>query len=305
LAHLDPAGSQRLFGQEGIRTARLMVYLLLAVVLMAMDQRGQFVPRIRAAIAIGVEPVFHLVGLPSAALRTARTYTTSYQSMLQENRALQERLLGQAGALQRLQALQRENDRLRALLDATAGRNFDFRFAELVQVDLDPFSHKVLIDRGRRDGVFVGQAVIDGAGIMGQVEDVLIHMSTVRLISDPDHALPVQIARTGLRTVAFGTGDTGRLEMPNVPLQADARIGDLLVTSGLGDRFPRGFPVAVVASVNRDTGDMFAVVQATPLASLDRGREVLLVVQPDVAEVSDESGAAGETGEPGGQEGRP
>lgn len=267
-----------MFGQEGVRTARLMVYLLLAVVLMAMDQRGQFVPRIRAAIEIAVEPVFHLVGLPSAALRTARTYTTSYQSMLQENRSLRELHLAQAGALQQLQALERENARLRALLDATAGRDFEFRFAEMVQVDLDPFSHKVLIDRGGRDGVFVGQAVIDGAGIMGQVEDVMTHMSTVRLISDPDHALPVQLARTGLRTVAFGTGDTGRLEMPNVPLQADVRDGDLLVTSGLGDRFPSGFPVAVVAGINRDTGGMFATVRAEPLASLDRGREVLLIV---------------------------
>ena len=127
-------------------------------------------------------------------------------------------------------------------------------------------------------GVFEGQAVIDGMGIMGQVESVLLHMSTVRLISDPDHALPVQLNRTGLRTVAFGTGSTHSLSLPNVPLQADIRTGDLLMTSGLGDRFPPGFPVAMVETVVRQDGDTFAHVTARPLAALDRGREVLLVL---------------------------
>ena len=279
MARLDPSGSTRLFGQEGVRTARLMAYLLLAVVLMAMDQRGNFVPRIRGAMETALEPLFHLVELPVDALRALRTYTTSYSGVLEKNEVLGEERLRQAGGMQRMQALEQENARLRALLDATAGREFEFRFAEMVQVNLDPFSHQVMIDRGSRDGVFVGQAVIDGAGIMGQVENVHIHMSSVRLISDPDHALPVQIARTGLRTVAFGTGDTSRLELPNVPLQADVRAGDLLVTSGLGDRFPAGFPVATVATVKREAGIMFAWVQARPLAALDRGREVLLVVQ--------------------------
>ena len=122
-----------------------------------------------------------------------------------------------------------------------------------------------------------GQAVIDGQGVMGQVEDVQRHLATVRLISDPNHALPVQINRTGLRTVAFGTGDTARLNLPSVPLEADVREGDLVVTSGLGDRFPGGYPVAVVEHVNRSEGQTFAAVVARPLAALDRGKEVLLI----------------------------
>jgi rod shape-determining protein MreC len=217
-----------------------MLYLMLSVVLMAMDQRGQYIPRIRTTLETGLEPVYHLIGFPSRVIATLR---------------------------------------LRALLDATGGRSFEFRFAEMVQVNLDPFSHQVMIDRGSQDGVFVGQAVLDGAGVMGQVHDVHIHMSSVLLISDPDHALPVQIARTGLRTVAYGTGETARLLLPNVPLQADVRTGDLLVTSGLGDRFPPGFPVAEIEVINRDTGETFAEVYARPLAALDRGREVLLVIQ--------------------------
>jgi rod shape-determining protein MreC len=134
--------------------------------------------------------------------------------------------------------LRQENQRLRDLLDATEGRAYSFKFAEMIRVDLDPFSHKIWIDRGAEEGVFTGQAVIDGLGIVGQVENVLRHSSSVRLISDPDHALPVQINRTGLRTVAYGSGQTSHLLMPNVPLQADITPGDMIVTSGLGDRFP-------------------------------------------------------------------
>ena len=135
----------------------------------------------------------------------------------------------------------------------------------------------MLIDRGSVDGVVPGQAVIDGNGVMGQIEDVHLHFSQVRLISDPNHALPVQINRTGLRSVAYGSGETGALNLPNVPLEADVREGDLVVTSGLGDRFPGGYPVARVIRVLREDGETFARVLAEPLAALDRGREVLLI----------------------------
>ncbi|NNE06562.1 MAG: rod shape-determining protein MreC [Xanthomonadales bacterium] len=258
-----------------------MMYLLMCVALMAMDYRGHYVPRIRSAIEAAFEPLYHLVGLPSRAVKTVTEYSRSYQQLLDENRNLSEVILQQSGSIQQLRALQEENLRLRALLEATSGRHFEFRFAEMVQVNLDPFSHKVIIDRGSRDGVFPGQAVLDGTGVMGQVADVHFGLSTVLLISDPDHALPVQIARTGLRTVAYGTGETATLLLPNVPQQADVRLDDLLVTSGLGDRFPPGFPVARVTTVDRDAGETFSVVRARPLAALDRGREVLLVIQRD------------------------
>lgn len=292
MARLSPTGSTRLFSPEGLRTARLMMYLLLSVVLMAMDQRGHYVPRIRSGIEALLEPVYHLVGLPARVVGTVSEYSRSYAELTAENEALAETILGQSAAVQQLEALQQENRRLRALLDATAGRDFEFRFAEMVQVNLDPFSHKVIIDRGANDGVFTGQAVLDGAGVMGQVEDVRLHMSDVLLISDPDHALPVQLARTGLRTVAYGTGETAWLSLPNVPLQADVRPGDLLVTSGLGDRFPAGFPVAEVESIDRDRSETFAEVRARPLAALDRGREVLLVVPGTLPELAPDEAAA-------------
>jgi len=274
---IDPTDAART-GQEGLRTSRLMAYILVAVALMAMDQRGEYVPRARAAFEYLIEPVFHLIELPMDATRVARTWTRSYGTLVEETEQQARRLLEQAGELQQLDALREENVRLRALLDATQGQQWDYRFAEMVQVELDPYAHQVIIDRGADDGVFEGQAVIDGAGVVGQVETVQAHQSRVRLISDPDHGIPLQILRTGQRSVAFGTGDPGLLVLPNLPAHSDLREGDVLVTSGLGDRFPAGFPVAEVSRIERDSGSAFARVEARPLAALDRGREVLLVV---------------------------
>jgi rod shape-determining protein MreC len=262
---------------EGSRTARLMTYILCAIVLMLLDHGGRLVPRIRGALELAIEPVFHLVTWPAEALESAAQHTRERSGLITENQQLKEQLLAALGTLQTYDALLEENHRLRNLLKTTHGRPYEFTFAEMKRVDLDPYSHKVWIDRGGVDEVVAGQAVIDGLGIVGQVEDVHWHMSTVRLISDPDHALPVQINRTGLRTVAHGAGVTSHLLMPNVPLQADIGPGDLIVTSGLGDRFPRGFPVGEVERVERNPGDTFALVYVRPFALLDRGREVLLI----------------------------
>ena len=289
------SGAGTKFFGPAAQTARLMLYGLLAVVLMAMDQRGHYVPRLRSQLAYLVEPVYHVMEWPARALRNLFGQLQSRRSLRQENEALREKLLSQQGVLQRLETLTEENRRLRALIEGAEGQVFEFQFAELVLVDLDPFSHKVMVDRGSSDGVNIGQAVIDGAGVMGQVEDVHPHFSTIRLISDPNHALPVQINRTGLRTIAFGSGVTGVLKLSSVPRQADIREGDLVVTSGLGDRFPGGYPVATVSSIDREEGKTFVQVEATPLAALDRGREVLLIHTPvtevDESTTQDQQGA--------------
>jgi rod shape-determining protein MreC len=256
-----------------------MGYGFLAGLLMLLDQRGEYIPRLRALAEQVVSPVYQVAEAPVEAVRSISTYGQSFEELLDQNQAQREQLLAQAGAMQRLAALEEENSRLRSLLDATQGRDLEFRFAELIQVSLDPNSHQVLIDRGEDDGVFVGQAVIDGLGVMGQVESTTGRQARVRLISDPEHAIPVQILRTGQRTVALGTGEPGRLSMPNLPMQSDVRAGDRVVTSGLGERFPAGFPVAEVATVDRPAGAAFMNVDALPLATLDRGREVLLVLE--------------------------
>jgi len=285
----SPGTGSRFFGSGG-QTTRLMLYGLLAVVLMAMDQRGNYVPRIRSAAGNLTEPVYHVLEWPIRATRNLFMQFQSRRSLRHENEQLRVRLLQQRADLQRLETLAQENKRLRSLFEGAQGQQFDYRFAELVRVDLDPFSHQVLIDRGSSDGVNEGQAVIDGAGVMGQIEDVHLHFSTVRLISDPNHALPVQINRTGLRSVALGSGETSNLVLNSIPREADVREGDLIVTSGLGNRFPRGYPVARVSSINREEGLTFAIITAAPLAALDRGREVLLIqsAEPESADLENE-----------------
>ena len=294
------SGTETKFFGPAAQTARLMLYGLLAVVLMAMDQRGHYVPRIRSMALYLVEPVYHVVEWPARAARNVFGQFQSRRSLRHDNEALKRQLLSQQGALQRFAALVEENRRLRSLIEGAEGQTFEFQYAELVGVDLDPFSHKVVVNRGALDGVQPGQAVIDGAGVMGQVEDIRPHFSTIRLISDPNHALPVQINRTGLRTVAFGSGETGVLRMSGIPRQADVREGDLVVTSGLGNRFPGGYPVAVISRINRQEGQTFVLVEAMPLAALDRGREVLLIRTPEVAQEEEpvaEDAVDGEDGE--------
>ena len=293
------AGTGSRFTGPAAQTARLMLYGLLAVVLMAMDHRGQYVPKVRSVLEYAVEPVYHLVQWPVRATRNLFDQFQSRRALRHENEVLQRQILQQQAELQRLDTLVEENRRLRALFEGAEGLSYAYRFAELVRVDLDPFSHKVLIDRGSLDGVVAGQAVIDGAGVMGQVEDVHLHYATVRLISDPNHALPVQINRTGLRTVAFGSGETGVLKLPNVPRLADVREGDLVVTSGLGDRFPGGYPVARVTGIDRKPGRTFVSLDAHPLAALDRGREVLLIsaIEESAKETDDANPVPGEGNE--------
>jgi rod shape-determining protein MreC len=287
-----------------------MLYGLLAVVLMAMDHRGEYVPRVRSLAQFAVEPVYHLIDWPANAARGLYERFQSRQVLREENERLKQQLLSQQGDLLRLQMLVEENRRLRALFEGAESQPYEYRFAELSAVALDPFSHQVMIDRGSSDGVRPGQAVIDGRGVVGQVEDVQRHFSSVRLISDPSHALPVQISRSGLRTVAYGMGETSRLSLPNVPRESDVREGDLVLTSGLGNRFPDGYPVAQVTAIDREEGRTFARVEAAPLAALDRGGEVLLISMPEDSQPSvdvpqpggakaeaEEAAVSGESGE--------
>lgn len=289
------SGAGTTFFGSTTQTARLMLYGLLAVVLMAMDHRGKYVPRVRSLAQHAVEPVYHVIEWPVSALHGLLDQFQSRKTLREENDRLRRQLLSQQGALLRLETLVEENRRLRALFKGAESQPYDYRFAELIGVALDPFSHQVIIDQGSSDGVQSGQAVIDGRGVVGQVEDVQRHFSSVRLISDPSHALPVQVNRSGLRTVAYGMGETSRLSLPNVPRESDVREGDLLVTSGLGRRFPGGYPVALVTAVDRAEGRTFARVEAAPLAALDRGGEVLLISVPDEPEPSEAPEETGAT----------
>lgn len=273
----DAPQESPLFARGPSSTARLVLLSLASVLLMTADHRGNYLDRIRAALSVLTYPIQTVASFPADAGSWIAEEVTGRQALIEENRQLERELLAARGQLQRLAALRQENARLRELLDTAERRDEQAVVSEIERVDLDPFSHRVLIDRGTRDRVFEGQPVVDQSGVMGQVVETGPFSAYVMLISDPNHALPVELNRTGLRTIAFGTGSTDRLVLTDLPMTADVRPGDLLVTSGLGGHFPVGFPVARVTRIQRDPGQPFAQIEARPVAALDRSRLVLLI----------------------------
>lgn len=258
-------------------TLPLLAYLALATVLMVADQRGGFAAQARQQLSVLAEPVWWLASSPGRIADGTRELFTSRAALQDENLRLRRELQVNTSRLHRLAAVAEENQRLRGLLGGTRGYRLSAQLVGIVDVDLDPSRQRILLDAGSDEGVTVGQALIDAGGVLGQVIETTPHRATALLLTDPEHAVPVQVARSGLRTIAFGTGRTDVLRLPNIPQSADIRVGDRLVTSGIGGRFPAGFPVGVVEQLSPDDTRLFVVAQARPAARLDRGLEVLLV----------------------------
>lgn len=254
-----------------------MVFSLLSLTLMTVDHRFHHLEAARSALAWMLSPIQYLVDLPVRLTHWAEESLSLRRHLIEENRALREEQLRLRVRLQKLAALEQENARLRELLAASKRLPQRVGIAELLAVNLDPYRQEILLNKGAADGVFVGQPLVDAGGIMGQVIRVYPHTATAMLISDPSHALPVQVNRSGVRSLAVGTGSPDLLELRYIPPSADVRVGDIVSTSGLGRRFPPDYPVAEITTVERIPGEPFAVVQARPLATLDRSREVLLI----------------------------
>lgn len=258
-------------------TLPLLAYLALATVLMVADQRGGFASQARTHLTALAEPVWWLASSPGRLAEGMHDLVTTRSRLLADNERLTRELQVNASRLHRLAAVAEENQRLRELLGGTRGYRLEAKLAGIIDVDLDPSRQRILLDAGSDDGVRVGQAMIDAGGVLGQVIEVTPRNATALLLTDPEHAVPVQVARSGLRTIAFGTGRTDALRLPNIPQSADIRVGDRLVTSGIGGRFPAGFPVGTIEQLQPDDTRLFVVAQARPAARLDRGLEVLLV----------------------------
>lgn len=266
-----------LFFSRPSALARLAVVGIVSVALMTADHRGRHLDTVRGVLATLVYPLQYAVDLPiQAGTFLAETITTRSELLGQNERLRRESLRIQS-KLEKFAELEAENQRLRKLLDSSTKVSERVLIAELLSVDMAPFSRKIVLNKGTRDGVYSGQSLIDSNGIMGQVVHAGPFSSNALLITDPSHALPVQAHRTGLRAVAVGTGPLNLLELLHIPNNADIRVGDLLVTSGLGGRFPPGYPVGHVISVERDRGRPFSNVRVEPTARLERNREVLLV----------------------------
>ena len=264
---------------------RCVLYSLLALALIIVDKRFDHLGKIRRMLSVVAYPVQVAVASPFQGWNWFRDSVTTRDALRADKSKLEAELRVAQFRLQRYEALEAEAQRLRALRDNTASVTDRFVIGEVMNVDLDAFRERVLVDKGAGDGVYVGQAVLDSGGVFGQVARVGQLTSEVILVSDAAHAIPVQINRNGLRTVAVGTGETNRLKLPYLPTSADVVAGDLLVTSGLGGGFPAGYPVGTIAEVKRDPAQSLADVDVKPAAALDRSQELLFVwLKPQAAE---------------------
>jgi rod shape-determining protein MreC len=224
-----------------------------------------------------VAPMQYAVNGPIEFMRWIGTSFTAQQNLLVENAQLRARQLLLYAKLQKVAALERENDQLRALLKSSASIHEKVMVAQLLAVDMAPYTQQILIDKGQRDGVYVGQPVLDAYGVMGQIIAVGPINSRVMLVTDPRSAVPAQNSRNGNRAIAVGLGFDGVLDLVNVPTTTDFRKGDFLVTSGLGGNYPPGYPVGVVNNIKGSNGDRFASISVAPAAHVNQSRQVLLV----------------------------
>ncbi|NWC15233.1 rod shape-determining protein MreC [Pseudomonas gingeri NCPPB 3146 = LMG 5327] len=266
-----------LFAKGPSLGVRLLVLVVLSVALMVVDARFTLLKPVRSQMSLVLMQSYWITDLPQRLWQGVASQFGSRTELVAENEKLQTENLLLQGRLQKLAALTEQNVRLRELLNSSALVNEKVEVAELIGMDPNPFTHRIIINKGERDGVVLGQPVLDARGLMGQVVELMPYTSRVLLLTDTTHSIPVQVNRNGLRAIASGTGNPERLELRHVADTADIKEGDLLVSSGLGQRFPAGYPVATVKEVIHDSGQPFAIVRAVPTAALNRSRYLLLV----------------------------
>lgn len=247
---------------------------------MFLDYRYEQFRSMRGSVSTVVFPVKKIVDAPLACARGFGGFLATQKHLFAENQKLREEQLLFHGRLQKLAALEKENEHLRELMKSGAQVSENMFIANIINIDPDPFTHQVILNKGRVHGVFDGQTVIDANGIMGSVISVNEYESRAMLITDASHAVPVENVRNGLRAIAVGTGGSN-LELRHVPKSLDINEGDVFISSGLGGRFPVGFPVGKVHSVKRDRGKPFATIIVHPSAKLDRGGHILLIRSSD------------------------
>ena len=258
-------------------TLRLLAYLALSLGLIVADHRGGWLSQLRDHASVAMQPLWWLAGLPSRLGESVRNDAATRSQLAADNRRLRNELLVLNAGQARLRVEAVENARLRSLLGAVEQGSLDVQLAPILDVDQDPTRQRLLLNAGSRNGVREGQSVIDAGGLLGQVISVTPATATVLLLTDLEHAVPVLIARNGVRLVAYGSGRGDRLLLRHVPLSADVEVGDTVVTSGLGGRFPPGFPVGTITALEPDDSRAFLVGDLAPAAQLDRGRDVLLL----------------------------
>lgn len=262
--------------------AKIILVLVISLGVMALDNAHNTLDPLKDSLATVMQPLQVVAELPANFLDFASKYI-SRDELIAKNNALERKVLLLQGRLQRLAALKAENARLRNLTTSGLALDKNVVIAKILSVSPSPYKHYITLNKGSLAGVHKGQTVIDGNGIMGQIVSTTPMNATAIMITDPNHTIPVEINRTGLQTIARGRGKAQELLLPFLPANTDVRVGDLLVSSGLGKVYPAGYPVATVTKVAHKPGGEFLTVIAEPKASLNRGRVVLVLSssQPD------------------------
>ena len=280
---------QTLFIRGPSTTVRMVVLVIASIVLMTVDHRWHSLELVRSTISGVLYPLQYTIDLPIRLFYWADESLSTQQTLLEKNHEFEARHLENRVQLQKLDIIEKENERLRKLLGAIPKTTERLLISEIINVDLDPYKQLILLNKGSSSDVYQGQPIIDAQGIMGQVVHVGPMSSTAMLITDASHAIPVQVNRTGLRAIAFGSGKIDQLNLRHLPHNVDIKEGDLLITSGLGGVFPPNFPVAVISKIERTAGEPFATIEAKPHALLDKSREVLLVWRNEPASTVDKT----------------
>ena len=292
-----------IFGRGPSLQLRLFLAVIISIAAIVADSRFGVFTHVRVYLSSLVSPLQYMANAPGTLLDTMSTQVQTRAGLIEQTKQQEQQLFTLRSRLLKMDQLEHENQRLRELLGSPVHKESRKMVAELLSVDSDPFSHQVLINKGALDGVYNGQAVINDQGVIGQVLHVGSTTSRVLLITDSSHGIPVRVLRNDLRAIASGSGELDKLELRNLPRNTDVQVGDLLVTSGLGGRFPEGYPVATVTRSDYVEGKPFAQVEAKPLVALDRLRYLLLlwtdkkpdVHDDDVAPAAPATSAAGAT----------
>lgn len=292
-----------IFGRGPSLQLRLFLAVIISIAAIVADSRFGVFTHVRVYLSSLVSPLQYIANAPGIMLDTMSTQVQTRAGLIEQTKQQEQQLFTLRSRVLKMDHLEHENQRLRELLGSPVHKESRKMVAELLSVDSDPFSHQVLINKGALDGVYNGQPVINDQGVIGQVLHVGSTTSRVLLVTDSSHGIPVRVLRNDLRAIASGSGELDKLELRNLPRNTDVQVGDLLVTSGLGGRFPEGYPVATVTRSDYVEGKPFAQVEAKPLVALDRLRYLLLlwtdkkpdVHDDDVAPAAPATSAAGAT----------
>ena len=266
-----------IFGRGPSLQFRLFFAVIVSASLMLADSRLDTFSSVRYLLNSMVAPIQYAANLPRTMFDGAFERMNTRQTLLENSRSLKREVLRLKSELILLDQYKEENQRLRKLLGSSFVRDEKKMVTEVMAVDTSPYRHQVVIDKGKIDGVYVGQPVINEKGIVGQVTFVAAHNARVLLLTDAKNAIPVQVIRNDIRVIASGNGEIDEIQLEHIPTSTDIQVGDLLVTSGLGGIYPEGYPVANVTVVDHDTRQEFASIKAEPVVEFDRLRYLLLI----------------------------